>query len=223
MILFNPADVKPETADAPPAEGDDGRFPATAHHMTPAAHRRLTRARIRRKEALEAIGQIQPGEIVTMVGANKWNTQDVIAVCCDLLDEPADFSAAVYSVSDSAVRQLAALKKSGALRSINMVVNHHQARTRPAITAYLRQIADRVGLYPAHAKTYVLRGDTRGITIVSSANLTACPWLEVGMVTCDKSYADWSAAWIDQAIRLAKPFDAVSMSASVRKEVEAMR
>lgn len=223
-MLFKPDDItlpekkEPTTGDPKAAE----KRISPQVHLTSAKERRSRKWTIddvKMETVRHALQDFKPGDLCHIVGANHWNTHDMLEALLDHTDGPAALWFTVYSVSDGAVRRLRAMKDSGQLTSIHALINNHMARARPDGSQQLLQLATDMMVYPCHAKVYVLRSETRGITITSSANATACPWLEAATVVEDPELADWTIDWIRKALALSEPFSADRMSESVRKSV----
>lgn len=225
-MLFDPCQLK----DAQVRDAEEGepeppkkRTDPQCHRSTPKGSRRWTAAQIKMATVRSLVGTLAPGEVLHMVGANHWNSHDLIDVMQEQIGAPAELWITVYSVSGPSGVRIQQMVDAGRLTSIHALINHHMARSRADVTAHLAQVADTLTIYPVHAKVYVLRTPERGISIYSSANLTACPWLESAVITESADFADWNIAWIQKAMALADPFSGEYMSKSVRAAVERER
>lgn len=224
IMLFSPGDITlPEKKE--PDRGDpkaaEKRLPPQVHLMSAKQRRarKWTIDDVKMATVREALADFKPGDLCHLVGANHWNTHDMVEALLDHTDGPAALWFTVYSISDSAVRRLRTMVESGKITTVHALINNHMARQRPDGSQQLLQLAEDMMVYPCHAKVYVLRSETRGITVVSSANLTACPWLEAATITEDPELADFNIGWIRKALALAEPFSPDRMSESVRRSV----
>jgi hypothetical protein len=223
-MLFKPEDIvlpekkEPDTGDPKAAEK---RIPPQVHMLGAKGRRarKWTIDDVKMETVRQALADFKPGDLCHIVGANHWNTHDMIEALLDHTDGPAALWFTVYSISDNAVRRLSAMVDAGKITTVHALINNHMARQRATGSQQLLQLAEDMMIYPVHAKVYVLRSKTRGITVCSSANMTACPWLEAATVTEDPELADWTIDWIRKALALSEPFSADRMSESVRKSV----
>lgn len=227
-MLFTPDQItlpekkEPDSGDPQAAER---RIPPQVHMMSAKERRRRkwTIDEVKLETVRQELADFQPGDICHMIGANHWNTTELIEGLLDHCDGPAALWFVVYSISDNAVRKLRAMQDAGRITTVHALINNHMARARATGSQQLMQLAQDMMVYPVHAKVYVLRSETRGITITSSANATSCPWLEAATIAEDPELADWNIGWIRKALALSEPFSAERMTESVRKSVMAIR
>lgn len=157
------------------------------------------------KHLHEAVPSIPIGAVVHLVAAGQWNNFDLVEHLAGFAPG-ADLWLATWGISDPGVRAVHRMLERGSIRSVSAIVDTHTAVQHSGATAFLKSIAVRMAVYPCHAKAYVLRSDSRGLTLVCSANLTSNPRLEAGVMCCSETAADFHIDWIRRVIDGAPPF-----------------
>ena len=188
-----------------------------AASLPPGGPRRRTRAKegraMVRQEAESTIpvrvarvaqllpGELREGQSVHLVSAGEFSNFDVIEALLSYFDSPPVLHLATWSSSDSGVRQLARLRTEGRVSALHSIMDLHASQQRTDGAAFLRQVSDTFGTTGIHAKVAALVGQTTGITVLGSANMTSNPRIEAAVITRSREVAAFHAKWITDAIR----------------------
>ncbi len=154
----------------------------------------------------EVIGAVAMGDTIHYVSLAEWSMHDLLF---HLLRQtgPADVYVATWSVSEDAVRQLIAKVNDGSIRKISGVFDWRVKLRNPEALALAKfNIAD-IRLTTCHAKVTVIENDHWSIVIVGSANYTNNPRIEAGVISCDKTAAEFHKTWMLEELKRSDPFD----------------
>jgi len=159
-----------------------------------------------RLEELLPLERIRPGQSYHVISTANWNSYDLLSHLVKATG-PADFAMCIWSISNRGVQRLVDLRQAGSLLSLTSVVDPKTMSMKPAAGAMLRDASDRFGVYPTHAKVYVMIGERMSASVVTSANLTSNPRMEGCTITIDRRIGEFHRSWIQAALDRAAPFE----------------
>jgi hypothetical protein len=163
----------------------------------------LLRASQRLADAFPAIVQ---GRTIHYATAGDWAAHDLVLHVLGKIG-PAHVTAASWSISEPAVRQAVRALLDGRILSLRMLLDWRVPARCPEALQLARANAATLRLANLHAKVTVLTNSAWSIAIVGSANWTNNPRIEAGVLTADRTVAEWHRAWIEAELSGATPFD----------------
>ena len=171
-------------APAPPSTSTAGRRSATA---------------------AQVIGPIGAGDCAHVISDGEWSLHDTIAHLVTLAG-PSTVYVATWSVSEAAVRLICDMQERGDIRELICLCDMRVRQRRPEAAAFLKHRSGRLRVTNCHAKTAVIISDELAFSVVTSANLTNNPRLEVYVITEGRAVADFHATWIRDSFERGTPF-----------------
>ncbi len=203
--LFAPSEVKLQVAKEKTGKG--GRTGAVASQATRIKTKTTQKTFARRlAKCAEVVGRIERGESMHLVSSAEWSSHNLIE---HLIEQtgPIALWFATWSIGEDGLRSVLRMRDAGSLLSINAVLDWRALTVNPEAVQYVKAQADQFAVYACHAKIYVLRNKSWGLSIVSSANMTNNPRIEASVIAEDRKLADWHIAWLSDVIRGADPFE----------------
>lgn len=208
--LFDPRDL-PDPPPMKPKDRPESRVKSTNQEKVEQKERRFAGRFSRCAEALSAI---EKGKTYHVVSMGEWSAHDMILRCIEFMG-PAELHFATWSISEDAIRQIILAQDRGDITAIHVIADYRLAIRSPEAQQILKAQATRFCVYTCHAKVYVLRNAAWGVVIVTSANMTSNPRIEVSVISEDPDLADWHIGWISEVIDRADPFDAKTKGATL--------
>lgn len=93
-----------------------------------------------------------------------------------------------FSISDEFLRRLFFIRKKGAVRSFNLVLDHKATNKTIKLWPFVRQVVDDCRLADNHSKVMIMvpaDGKSKGVAVVTSQNLTRGNRFESTLVSQD--------------------------------------
>jgi len=156
------------------------------------------------------------GQSIHFATAGNWSTHDLVLHLVRLTG-PAHMTMATWSITEAAIRPIVAALKDGGLLSLNLLADWNVTKHCPDAIQLARANATNFRLAGCHAKVAVLHNAKPDLTIVGSANLTTNPRIEAGVLTADKTAANFHRAWIMSEITNANPFEIPPTAATKKR------
>lgn len=152
------------------------------------------------------VSAIQPHKTVHYVSDGDWSTHDLVGL---LLKRcmPADLFITTYALREFPVRQLILALERNEILSVNMLLDYRARVRTPEVYQLASFNLTKIHLTSIHAKVCVLRGPDVCFTVMGSANWTQNPRIEAGMVSMDKSLAEFHIDWITKAMDNGEVFE----------------
>lgn len=129
-----------------------------------------------------------------------WSTHEVITHLLGLTG-PAEVWVSTWAISEDAVRALVAMLESGYITSLNCLFDFRVKGFKAAALQLARFNATRLALGQVHAKVTVILNDEYAVRIISSANLTENPRIEVSNLCVHRANALEHRLWMNQIIQ----------------------
>ena len=125
---------------------------------------------------------------------------------CALMDEcgPADVWLSAYAITEEPARRIFRLREAGTIRSLSCLLDAHLARNNAKAYQLLSTTADSIGTAPIHAKCFVVKNDRFAIAVMSSANFSNNPRLELTHTSNSGDVAEWYINWLEEFIAKCK-------------------
>ncbi len=148
---------------------------------------------------------IESGKSVHYLSKGDWSMHDLISQLLKKYN-PAELFITTYALREFAVRQIILAQDAGQLSAVNMVLDYRAKIRTPEVFQLASQNMNNICLFGIHAKVTVLRSDKGCITIVGSANWTSNPRVECGVVSTNRSLAEFHINWIKKIMENAEVF-----------------
>lgn len=159
-----------------------------------------------RSRAAEVVAGLTDGECRHYVSLAEWSTHDLMAELLEMTG-PAHLHFATWSMSEDALRQIVGWLDSGKLLSTVALLDWRIKVRRPEAWQLAHHALGTVRAVQCHAKMFVLTGGAFDVAVVGSANLTANPRVEAGVIHADRTIAAFHVDWLTQAAEGGTPWD----------------
>ena len=174
------------------------------------ASKKVEQAEIRtskaQQTASEVVGKVEMGKTIHFVSACEWSCIDMLNIILDQIG-PAEITIATWSVSEDSARSLIKSVETGRITKLSTIFDWRIKVRRPEVFELAKFNICNIKLSTCHAKTTVIQNDKYQIVLLGSANYTANPRIETGMICCNKEVADFHKAWMDEELQNADPFN----------------
>lgn len=204
-MLFNPSDLATPEPDDKPDDKLKRPRPSAALSDETKAERTVLASRISKKYLTDLIPDMPDGATIHLISAGLWNNFDLLHHLAAFYPG-ADLWLATWGISEPGARGVHRMLDDGLIRSVRAVVDTHSATYNSEAMAYLSGLCVKLGTFPCHAKVYVLRTASRGMSVVCSQNLTTNPRIEAGVICDSVAAADFHIDWIGRVLDFAPPF-----------------
>lgn len=145
---------------------------------------------------LEAvIGNIEMGKHIHFFTKNAWTVPDLVLFILSQTGK-ANIYIATWAMKEFPARKLVNAKQHGLIDRFYVKLDHRVKTYDSAVYFFLKKNADEVNLAHCHAKVTVIENEDWGVVITGSANYSANPRAEAGVITCDKIAAATAKEWI---------------------------
>lgn len=114
---------------------------------------------------------------------------------------PIDIYLTTFSMTEFSARILAQLKDNQTIHSLHVLIDKEARNRYPNVNQILTNICDSLGHISIHAKVLLISKGDVGITLLSSANWTKNPRIEVGVVDATLSVLHSHREWIIDKIK----------------------
>ena len=162
------------------------------------------------------IGDVKMGQNIHFASIREWSAHGLLA---HLLKQtgPAALYFSTWSISEDSLRSLVNKKNAGEIQKISAVFDWNVKNQRPEAYQYAKKNIPDLILSTCHAKSTVIQNKTWSIAIIGSANYTANPRIETGVITCEKIVADFHKDWILKELTGENPFN-VKMNDKIKQK-----
>lgn len=189
MSLFKVAELSSSTAGAKQLEPKGFKhFPSGAHRMG----RSL-------KELERCISELVPDQAQQFVTAGRWSMHQLLEYVLRMIG-PCRLWMTTWTITEEPMRALLSLMREGLILELNAVLDYRIEKRKPEAFQLASSIITNIKLTKCHAKVAVLRNEHWDVTILSSANFSNNPRIEVGTIFTDRGSAEFHSAWIDEVI-----------------------
>ena len=148
-----------------------------------------------RMEIENAVGNIAMGKHTMFFTKNSWTVVDLVLHILKQTGK-ANVYAATWAIKDYPARKLIAAKEMMMIDELHFKLDHRNESINSEVYHYLVKNANSVVLAHCHAKLTIIQNEKWSVSICGSANYSANPRAEAGVVICDKICADKSIEWI---------------------------
>ncbi len=141
------------------------------------------------------LAEIVPGCNVHFYSGGNWSLHELVAYLLTITG-CADLYFSTWAIREEPIRAMINWKQSGFVRSIHALLDKRSEHRDAAAIELCRSNFDSVLFDPCHAKVTVIKNDKWAITINGSQNYTKNPRKESGVISCDKTVADFHIKWM---------------------------
>ena len=136
------------------------------------------------------LSSLHPDRDVHYMSDGDWSLHDLIM---QLLKEyrPAELFLTTYAIREFSIRQLIMAMERKELVAINMLLDYRAKVRTPEVYQLASMNLNKICLMAIHAKITVMRSPKGSVTIVGSTNLTSNPRVEAGVISLNKSVAEF--------------------------------
>jgi hypothetical protein len=142
---------------------------------------------------------LQEGKHVHYVSDGDWSTNDLVMELLKLY-KPAELFITTYALRELPVRQIILAQERKEILSVHMLIDYRAKARTPEVFQLAEMNINRIYLTNIHAKVTVLRSEAGCVTIVGSANWTQNPRIECGIISLNRSVADFHIGWIEKVM-----------------------
>jgi hypothetical protein len=154
------------------------------------------------KLLLEAI---TPGMTVHYVSKGDWSMHDLVMQLVKTLG-PSEIFFTTYALRETPIRQLVMGLQNGSITAIKMLVDTRAKIRTPEVFEMAKMNFCQIGQLNIHAKVCVIKSTKGSVCITGSANWTANPKIEAGVVSMNNELAEFHISWINKLINDADIF-----------------
>lgn len=145
------------------------------------------------------IQELVPDQAQQFVTAGRWSLHQLLEYLLRRIG-PCRLWMTTWTITEEPMRVLLSLIREGLILELNAVLDYRIERRKPEAFQLASNIMTRICLTKCHAKVVVLRNEKWNVTILTSANFSKNPRIEVGTIFTDAGSAAFHSAWIDQVI-----------------------
>ena len=189
MSLFSVSELSSSKAEGKTLEpGAFKHFPSGAHRMGNSLG-----------ELEKCIAELVPDQAQQFATAGRWSLHQLLEYLLRRIG-PCRLWMTTWTITEEPMRVLLSLIRKGLILELNAVLDYRIERRKPEAFQLANSIMTNIRLTKCHAKVVVLKNDTWNVTILTSANFSKNPRIEVGTIFTDAGSAEFHSAWIDQLI-----------------------
>lgn len=139
------------------------------------------------------------------VSDGDWSMHDLVT---ELVKKygPAELYFTTYALREFAVRQIINALEEKQILSVTLILDYKAKSRTPEVYDLAAMNFTNIFLASVHAKVAVLKCERVHISIVGSANWTTNPRIEAGVISLEKSTAEFHINWINKTIAHAEIF-----------------
>lgn len=158
-----------------------------------------------REKVQEVIGKLEKGKSIHYATCGEWSMHDLLF---HILEQtgPAEVWLTTWSGSENAFRQIIEKIKDKTITKLSCLFDWRLKVRRPEVFELAKFNISDIKMSSCHAKVTVIQNQDWHIAVITSANYTNNPRIEAGVISCDKSAAEFHKSWIEQEIQNADPF-----------------
>ena len=172
------------------------------YSVTDTAHFVICKSPGKLKYLLDAI---EPGTSVHYVSKGDWSMHDLVMQLLKTMG-PSEIYFTTYALRETPVRQLVMGMNSGAITKIKMLVDTRAKIRTPEVFELAKMNFCEIAQINIHAKVCVVKSAKGSVCITGSANWTANPKIEAGVVSMNDELANFHIDWINKLIQNADIF-----------------
>lgn len=151
------------------------------------------------QELRDEIPQLAPDTVTHYATGGRWSMHELILHVLQLIG-PAKLYLTTWTITEDPMRALFQAIDSGMVTELYCVLDYRIEKRKAEAFQLAKVNASRIKLTKCHAKVTVLENDQWSVSIVSSANLSANPRIEAGVICTDQASADFHKDWIMRLI-----------------------
>ena len=152
-----------------------------------------------KKNLENQMGGLYPGTSKYFVSRAHWNLHELVQHFALQLDKP-DLYFTTWAMKEQPARALLDMCRRGTLGNVYCLISDRMPGNDREALQLLYPVLKGQKELKLHAKVAVLMDDTKGIVILGSANWSANPRIECGVVTHDYGVASCFKNWITDEI-----------------------
>ncbi|RZL17054.1 MAG: hypothetical protein EOO89_09855 [Pedobacter sp.] len=150
----------------------------------------------KKKTALKlAIGNIEDWQSLFYVTDGAWSNIDVLEHLLQITG-PANIYFSSWAISSEAIRRFQYWQEQGIVKETYAIFDQGIRNRKPEIFQEAVAAFKNIRFLKCHAKLLVVESEKFKITVLGSANMTANPRKETGIILKDPSLADHSINWM---------------------------
>lgn len=172
------------------------------HSVTENSHFVICKSPGKLKLLIEAI---TPGTTVHYVSKGDWSMHDLVMQLLKTMGT-SEIYFTTYALRETPVRQLVMALQNGSISSIKMLVDTRAKIRTPEVFELAKMNFCKIGQLNIHAKVCVIKSAKGSVCITGSANWTANPKIEAGVVSMNNELAEFHISWINKLIENADIF-----------------
>lgn len=189
MSLFTTSDLSTSTAEGKKLSAKSFKhFPSGAHRMG----RSL-------RDLEECISELAPNQAQQFVTAGRWSLHQLLEYLLRKTG-PCRLWMTTWTITEEPMRILLSLIREGLILELNAVLDYRIEKRKPEAFQLASNIMTNIRLTKCHAKVVVIKNDQWNVTILTSANFSKNPRIEVGTIFTDSESAAFHSKWIDDVI-----------------------
>ena len=150
---------------------------------------------------------IKPGCTTHYVSMGSWSMHDLLDYIIRKNGETAVVYGATWSASEDGIRTLVKLGEDGFVSKINMLFDWRVKVRRPEALAFAKRAFANLHTSSCHAKVFLIDSKSWKISIITSANLTNNPRIEVGVIETNPEIYEFHKSWLEAELAGSYPFD----------------
>jgi hypothetical protein len=128
----------------------------------------------------------------------RWSMPDIVFWVLNQIG-PASLKIATWSISEDAIRRIINRYQKGIIQDVEFLLDPRVKVRNPNPLSMLRKNFP-YAMAPNHAKVTLLSNNDHKVSIISSANLTSNPRIEVGIISGNTQVYDFHHKWITNEI-----------------------
>jgi hypothetical protein len=117
---------------------------------------------------------------------------------------PAQVAICSWGITEDPARALKRLKDNGLIQHLTCLFNSRVASNNAGAYQLISQVADNIGVAECHAKAISIINQTYSIGLISTANLSHNPRMELVVIDNDRKRAVWIRDWISHYANASK-------------------
>ncbi len=143
----------------------------------------------------EVIGELKMNEHIHFFTKNSWTVPDLVLYILSQTGKANVFIAS-WAMKEFPARRIVKAKQENLIEQLHIKLDHRVKTYDNQVYHFLQKNADTLVLAHCHAKVTVIENKEWGVVITGSANYSANPRAEAGVISCDKKVAQVAKNWI---------------------------
>jgi hypothetical protein len=146
------------------------------------------------------IGKLEDGKSYHFDTDARWSLHDLVAYCIQEIG-PCEMYFATYAIKEFQARLFTSMLSDGILTQLHALIDYRTGIHAADAYQLLVNNCTSIGAMRTHAKLTVLIGENVSLAIAGSANFTTNTRADVGVITCEKTIAEYRKNWITKNIQ----------------------